>query len=51
MGAFYDGMAGRKRPACRALREARLSLIDGGEYAHPFHWSPFVLTGTLDTPW
>jgi CHAT domain-containing protein len=51
MAAFYDEMLGEKRSACRALRKGRVALIAGGEYAHPFYWAPFVLTGTLETPW
>ncbi len=28
-----------------ALRQAQLSLIDSGHYAHPFYWAPFTLIG------
>jgi CHAT domain-containing protein len=28
-----------------ALRDAKLSLVTHGRYAHPIEWAPFVLTG------
>ena len=28
-----------------SLRSAKLKLIEGGEYANPFFWSPFILIG------
>ena len=28
-----------------ALRETKLEMIKGGQYAYPFEWSPFVLFG------
>jgi len=28
-----------------ALQSAKLKLIESGQYAHPFYWSSFVLTG------
>ncbi len=27
------------------LRQAKLSMIEEGKYAHPFYWAPFVLIG------
>ncbi len=51
MKAFYDRMLGKKRPASRALNEARLALIETDKYSHPFYWSPFVVTGTERAPW
>ncbi|MBP2681651.1 MAG: Tetratricopeptide 1 repeat-containing protein, partial [Candidatus Krumholzibacteriota bacterium] len=51
MGAFYDDMLGKKHPAREALRAARLSLLERKDRAHPFYWAPFVLVGTMDTPW
>jgi CHAT domain-containing protein/tetratricopeptide (TPR) repeat protein len=51
MKAFYEGMFGKKRSASRALNEARLALIEGGTYSHPFYWSPFIVTGTERSPW
>jgi CHAT domain-containing protein/Tfp pilus assembly protein PilF len=51
MAAFYGTMAGKKRPAGEALQSARLELIGGGTYAHPFYWSPFVVIGTTKIPW
>ncbi|MFT4605442.1 MAG: CHAT domain-containing protein/tetratricopeptide (TPR) repeat protein [Rhodothermales bacterium] len=29
-----------------ALRDAKREMIADGIYAHPFHWAPFVLTGS-----
>lgn len=51
MKSFYDRMLGKKRPAGRALNEARLALIESDKYSHPFYWSPFVVTGTERSPW
>jgi len=51
MTEFYRFMLNKKRPAGNALREARLALIDGGRFAHPFYWSPFIVIGTDKTPW
>jgi len=28
-----------------SLRSAKLKLISGGNYSHPFYWSPFILIG------
>jgi CHAT domain-containing protein len=50
MATFYSEMLGEERPACEALRAARLSLIENADRAHPFYWSPFVLIGTAKTP-
>jgi CHAT domain-containing protein len=51
MKAMYAKMMGEKEPAGRALNEARLAMIDGGERAHPFYWSPFVVIGGSGAPW
>lgn len=51
MKNFYDRMLGKKRPAGRALNEARLDLIASDRYSHPFYWSPFVVTGSVRSPW
>lgn len=51
MKAFYEKMFGKKHTASRALNEARLALIDGGKFSHPFYWSPFIVTGTERSPW
>ncbi|MFC2152873.1 CHAT domain-containing protein, partial [Bacteroidota bacterium] len=29
----------------KALQQAKLKMIEEGEYAHPFYWSPFILIG------
>lgn len=51
MGVFYDRMFGKKHSASRALREARVALLDSENFSHPFFWSPFVVTGTERSPW
>ena len=51
MRVFYDRMFGKKEPASRALREARIALLDSEKFSHPFFWSPFVVTGTERSPW
>ena len=51
MKEFYDRMIGKKVPAAVALGDARTALIENEKYAHPFHWSPFVMIGTDRAPW
>jgi CHAT domain-containing protein/lipopolysaccharide biosynthesis regulator YciM len=51
MKVFYEKMLGNKRPAGRALRDARLALIEDERYSHPFYWSPFIVIGTDKSPW
>jgi CHAT domain-containing protein len=51
MKEFYAEMMGRKRPAARAMHEARLALIERQRYSHPFYWSPFIVIGTDKSPW
>jgi CHAT domain-containing protein/predicted negative regulator of RcsB-dependent stress response len=51
MQKFYERMLGKKKPASEALNDARLALIEGGTFSHPFYWSPFVVTGTETSPW
>lgn len=51
MNHFYEGMLDKKKPACIALRDARLALIDDAAYAHPFYWSPFIVIGADKSPW
>lgn len=45
MVRFYrhlrDGSPGR----AEALRRARLELLEGGQFSHPYFWSPFILVG------
>jgi CHAT domain-containing protein len=48
MTAFYRRLPAGADDAdeAEALRQAKLELIAaGGQHAHPFHWSPFVLVG------
>jgi CHAT domain-containing protein len=28
-----------------ALRQAKLEMIEGETYSHPFYWAPFILMG------
>ncbi len=44
---FYDNLLQdeKNRNYSQALREAKLKMIAGGKYAHPFYWSPFILIG------
>jgi len=51
MKVFYENMMGKRQPAGEALNRARLALIDGGRFAHPFYWSPFVVIGAGNAPW
>jgi CHAT domain-containing protein/tetratricopeptide (TPR) repeat protein len=51
MKEFYDRMMKKKTPAALALSGARRALIEDGRFAHPFHWSPFVVIGTERAPW
>jgi CHAT domain-containing protein len=51
MQVFYQQMLGKKRSASRSLNEARLALIKGEKFSHPFYWSPFIVTGTERSPW
>jgi CHAT domain-containing protein len=51
MRVFYERMFGKKESASRALRDARLALLESPKFSHPFYWSPFVVTGTERSPW
>ena len=51
MQVFYAKMLGKKRPAGRAMRDARLALIESGKFSHPFYWSPFIVIGSDKSPW
>ncbi|HRI78020.1 MAG TPA: CHAT domain-containing protein, partial [Cyclobacteriaceae bacterium] len=44
MIAFYTELLSGKDKAS-ALRAAKLTLINGGKYYHPFYWAPFVQIG------
>lgn len=45
MQGFYEQLAGKKRARAEALRRAKEDLRRDPEFAHPFHWAPFVLMG------
>jgi CHAT domain-containing protein/uncharacterized protein HemY len=46
MQNFYRIRNGSVRHSkAEALRRAQLSLMEGGKYAHPFYWAPFILIG------
>jgi CHAT domain-containing protein len=51
METFYGRMLIDRQPAGKALNEARLELMKDKRYAHPYHWSAFIVTGLEDTPW
>ncbi|MBI9067433.1 MAG: CHAT domain-containing protein [Salinivirgaceae bacterium] len=34
-----------KKSYSQLLRKAKLEMINGGTYSHPYYWSPFVLIG------
>lgn len=51
MSEFYKRMLEKKEPAGRALNQARLAMISNPEYAHPYHWSSFVLIGLGTSLW
>jgi CHAT domain-containing protein/Tfp pilus assembly protein PilF len=51
MRSFYGYMAGKKKPAFEAINEARKTLLDSGEYSHPFHWASFIVIGSEKAPW
>jgi len=51
MSSFYGYMAGKKKPAYEAINEARKTLLETGEYSHPFHWASFIVIGTDKAPW
>jgi CHAT domain-containing protein len=50
MREFYRQMTDKKKPAGRAMNEARYALMQDTRYAHPFHWSSFVVIGLEDAP-
>ena len=39
---------GTPREYAKALHDARLKLRNDPQYAAPFYWAPFVLTGSAD---
>lgn len=46
MGDFYMRLKSHSGiTKLQALRSAQLSMLNGGKYAHPFFWAPFVLVG------
>lgn len=41
---FYNGL-NQTRNKAEALREAKLEMIRGREWAKPYYWAPFILVG------
>ncbi len=46
MGEFYQRLS-RGEGKSEALRQAKLSLLRSGPFAHPYYWAPFVLSGKI----
>jgi CHAT domain-containing protein len=42
---FYENLIHKKLSKTDALRRAQITMIADGQYAHPFHWAPFILVG------
>jgi CHAT domain-containing protein len=45
---FYENLLEAKQEKqefSQALRQAKLTMIEEGKFAHPFYWSPFILIG------
>lgn len=51
MTVCYGNMKKKKWPAVRALNEAKLEMLESGEYSHPFHWASFIVIGSEKAPW
>ncbi len=51
MEEFYGRMLKGRQPAGQALNDARFALMKDTRYAHPYHWSAFVVIGLEDAPW
>jgi CHAT domain-containing protein len=51
MEEFYRRVLDDRKPAGRALNEARLEIMEDARYSHPYHWAAFVAIGLEDTPW
>jgi CHAT domain-containing protein len=45
MVRFYSHLRDDSPGRAEALRRARLDLIEGGQFSHPYFWSPFILVG------
>ena len=43
---FYSSRTQRGMNKTAALKEARLKMIGGKKYSHPYYWSPFILIGS-----
>lgn len=45
MTDFYGAMLKNGSDKAAALRQARLKMIDGKQFNHPYYWAPFILMG------
>jgi len=45
MQRFYENLVEEHLSKAEALQQARISLLKDEQYAHPFFWAPFVLSG------
>ena len=46
MTDFYSNCIQHGMSKTVALKEARLKMIGGKKYSHPYYWSPFILIGS-----
>jgi CHAT domain-containing protein/tetratricopeptide (TPR) repeat protein len=45
MVGFFTKLVKEGKDKATALREAKLDMMRGGKYAHPYYWAPFVMYG------
>jgi CHAT domain-containing protein len=43
--SFYSALSHGGTDKLEALRQAQISLLRSGRYAHPFYWAPFIMIG------
>jgi CHAT domain-containing protein len=45
MKSFYRNMQQDGTDKLKALKDARMRMIQSGKYSHPYYWAPFILIG------
>ena len=45
MTAFYNNLIIQEMDKSVSLQEAKLSMLEDVNLAHPFYWAPFILIG------